>query len=115
LNLISNYAKKIIGKNQNKLNFFQKINCDKKTKFHIVGINLTIINEYFGNLKTDKDIKYFNSIKSIQFQFLKDIKIIFINDFSLDNNTQFIIKLQKKDKRLILKKINKIKGIIFKK
>jgi hypothetical protein len=50
LNLISNYAKKIIGKNQNKLNIFPKINCDKKEKFHIVGINLTIINEYFGNI-----------------------------------------------------------------
>jgi len=55
----------------------------------------------------------FQIIKSIQIQSLKDIEIIFIDDCSLDNTTQIIEKLIKKDKRIILLKNMKNKGPFY--
>jgi glycosyltransferase involved in cell wall biosynthesis len=52
----------------------------------------------------NSQIFIFQIIKSIQVQSLKDIEIIFIDDCSLDNTTQIIKKMQKKDKRIILLK-----------
>ena len=65
-----------------------------------ISIIIPIKNSYKNILKLHK---------SIQDQSLKDIEIIYVDDCSSDNTTQFIKKLQKKDRRIILlrNKINK--------
>ena len=50
---------------------------------------------------------------NIQKQSLKDIEIIYIDDCSIDNSTQLIQNLQKKDKRIILLKNKKNKGKFY--
>ena len=50
---------------------------------------------------------------NIQKQSLKDIEIIYIDDCSIDNSTQLIKNLQKKDKRIILLKNKKNKGKFY--
>ena len=52
-------------------------------------------------------------IKSIQAQSLEDLEIIFVDDFSLDNTTQIISRLQKKDKRIILLRNKQNKGPFY--
>ena len=41
-------------------------------------------------------------LRSIQYQFLDDIEIIFIDDYSKDNSIKIIEECQKKDERIIL-------------
>lgn len=51
--------------------------------------------------------------KTIQEQSLKDLEIIYIDDFSNDNSSQLIESLQKKDRRIILLKNKKNKGPFY--
>ena len=137
--MTSNYIKKIIKKNKNKLKFLSRINTDKQRIGKITESNLTQIIDCFKNLNinnlTEYNIKPFNVvknpkitiiipiynsqililqiIKSIQAQSLEDLEIIFVDDCSLDNTTQIIVKLQKKDKRIILLKNKKNKGPFY--
>ena len=138
-NLTSNYLKKIINKFKNKMKFLSKINYNKKNITKITESNLTHIIECLKTLniynKKENNIKAFNFvknpkisiiipvynsqifilqiIKSIQVQSLEDLEIIFIDDCSLDNTTQIITRLQKKDKRIILLKNKKNKGPFY--
>ena len=52
-------------------------------------------------------------LRSIQNQSFKDIEIIFCDDFSNDNSTKLIEKLQKEDERIILMKHNINKGTLI--
>lgn len=136
-NITSNYVKKIINKIKIKNN--SKVISDKKQTFNITDSNLTQTIDYFENLNifnlTEHDIKpfkfvkkpkisiiipiynsqnfIFQILKSIQIQSLKEIEIIFIDDCSLDNASQIIVKLQKKDKRIILLKNKQNKGPFY--
>ena len=138
-NLTSNYLKKIINKFKNKLKFLSRINTNKKKITKITESNLTQIIDFVNNLNiynlTEYNIKPFNFvrnpkisiiipiynsqifilqiIKSIQVQSLEDLEIIFVDDCSLDNTTQIITRLQKKDKRIILLKNKKNKGPFY--
>ena len=58
-----------------------------------------------------KEILYLH--KRIQEQSLKDIEIIYIDDWSNDNSYNFIKQLQKKDQRIILLKNKKNKGPFY--
>ena len=131
--MTSIYLKKILKKLKNKFKFLPRINTDIKKIENITESNLTRIIDCFKNLNinsinnlTEYHIKPFNFvknpkitiiipiynsqifilqiIKSIQAQSLEDLEIIFVDDYSLDNTTQIILKLQKKDKRIILLK-----------
>ena len=51
--------------------------------------------------------------KSIQDQSFQDLEIIYIDDFSTDNSTETIQKMQKKDKRIILLKNKEKKGPFY--
>ena len=138
-NLTSNYLKKIIKKLNNKLKYLSRINPDKQKIDNITESNLTQIIDCLKNLNinnlTEYNIKPFsfvknpkitiiipiyNSqifilqiIKSIQAQSLEDLEIIFVDDFSLDNTTQIISRLQKKDKRIILLRNKQNKGPFY--
>ena len=138
-NLTSKQIKKIIHRIKNKFKYTSNINYDKKIEFNITESNLTKIIDCFENLRnynlTEQNMIPFNFvknpkisiiipiynsqnlifqiIKSIQIQSLKDIEIIFIDDCSLDNTTQIIEKLIKKDKRIILLKNMKNKGPFY--
>lgn len=52
-------------------------------------------------------------LRSIQYQFLDDIEIIFIDDYSKDNSIKIIEECQKKDERIILIKQKKNKGTLI--
>jgi len=138
-NLTSIYLKKIIYKFKNKLKFLTRININKKEIKKITESNLTLIIDCFKNLNiynlTEYNIKPFKYvknpkisiiipvynaqifilqiIKSIQVQSLEDLEIIFVDDCSLDNTTQIISRLQKKDKRIVLLKNKKNKGPFY--
>ena len=121
---ISNLNKQI--NNNNTINKNKKINFDfNKYK------------EYFQNAKEGKilynenlvysqnplisvviplynDEKYINAtLKSVQNQKMKDIEIIFIDDFSTDNSTKYVEESQKKDPRILLIKKKKYGYIIY--
>jgi len=49
-------------------------------------------------------------LKNLQYQNLKDIEIILVDDFSKDNSTKIIKQFQRKDKRIFLIKNRKNKG-----
>ena len=49
----------------------------------------------------------------IEQQSLKDIEIIFIDDFSQDNSSQIIAELMKKDKRIVYLRNNDNKGALY--
>jgi len=54
-----------------------------------------------------------NVIKSIQFQTLKELEVIFIDDKSTDNTAERILNFQKLDPRIKLIKNNKNRGILY--
>ena len=59
-------------------------------------------------------INYLSSfISSIQNQKLKDYELIFIDDFSMDNSTQFILEQENADKRIKLIKNKKNMGALY--
>ena len=53
-----------------------------------------------------------STIKSAQNQIMKDIEIIIVDDFSIDNSIKYVQEAQKSDGRIILIK-NKKKGTLF--
>ena len=61
-------------------------------------------------------INYLSSfISSIQKQKLKDFELIFIDDFSMDNSSHFILEQAKEDKRIkLINNKKKYASIIFK-
>lgn len=138
-NLTIKKVKKNLIKVKRKLKYFPNIIPNKKAIYNINESNLTKIIDYFEALNiqnlTEQNISPFNFIKnpkisiiipiynsqkfvfqiikSIQIQSLKDIEIIFIDDCSLDNTTQIIEKLQKRDKRIVLLKNKENKGPFY--
>ena len=141
-NLTLIMIRKIINKTKNKFKNFsiiKKIIFNKNSIFNRNESDLNQINVFFEKINiynlTEQDIKLFkfvknpkisivipiyNSqnlifqiVKNIQFQSLKDIEIIFIDDCSSDNTNQIILKLQKKDQRIILLKNKKNKGPFY--
>ena len=79
----------------------RKIKKFKKIKNPIISIISPIYNRerYLPRL-----------IKSIQYQYFKDIEIILVDDFSIDNSVAIIEKYQKEDQRIILIKNKKNRG-----
>ena len=53
------------------------------------------------------------SIKSIQYQNISDIEIILVDDYSKDNTTNIIEKIQSKDRRIKIIKNKKNMGILY--
>lgn len=108
----------IFNRNESDLNqiniFLEKINVYNLTEQDIKPFN------FVKNPKISIIIPIYNSqnlifqiVKSIQFQSLKDIEIIFIDDCSSDNTNEIILELQKKDQRIILLKNKKNKGPFY--
>ena len=141
-NLTLIMVRKIINKIKNKFKNFsiiKKIIFNKNSIFNRNESDLNQINAFFEKINiynlTEQDIKpfkfvknpkisivipiynsqnmIFQIVKNIQFQSLKDIEIIFIDDCSSDNTNQIILKLQKKDQRIILLKNKKNKGPFY--
>ena len=132
-------VKKNLIKIKRKLKYFPNIIPNKEAIFNINESNLTKIIDCFEAINiqnlTEQNISPFNFIKnpkisiiipiynsqnfvyqiikSIQIQSLKNIEIIFIDDCSLDNTTQIIEKLQKRDKRIVLLKNKQNKGPFY--
>ena len=79
----------------------RKIKKFKKIKNPIISIISPIYNRerYLPRL-----------IKSIQYQYFKDIEIILVDDFSIDNSVAIIERYQKEDQRIILIKNKKNRG-----
>ena len=78
-----------------------KINLNSKPKVSIV---IPVYNE-------EKYIK--NVLKSIQYQSLKEIEILFIDDKSTDKSVKIIKEYKKKDPRIRLIKNKKNRGILY--
>ena len=78
-----------------------KIDISKKPKVSVV---IPVYNE-------EKYIK--NVLKSIQYQTLKELEILFIDDKSTDNSVVKILKFQKKDARIRLIQNSKNRGILY--
>ena len=79
----------------------RKIKKFKKIKNPIISIISPIYNRerYLPRL-----------IKSIQYQYFKDIEIILVDDFSIDNSVAIIERYQKEDQRIVLIKNKKNRG-----
>ena len=78
-----------------------KIDINKKPK---VAVVIPVYNE-------EKYIK--NVVKSIQYQKLKELEILFVDDKSTDNSVEEILKLQKIDPRIRLIQNKKNRGILY--
>ena len=78
-----------------------KIDLEKKPKVSIV------IPVYNG----EKYVK--NVVRSIQFQSLKELEIIFVDDKSTDKSVEQILHFQKEDPRIKLIKNKKNRGILY--
>ena len=78
-----------------------KIDINKKPKVSVV---IPVYNE-------GKYLK--NVIKSIQYQSLKEIEILIVDDKSTDNSVKKALKLQKEDPRIKLIKNEKNRGILY--
>ena len=100
------------------INLFNQIN-----KFINLCKNGTLINGihyYSKNIKISVIIPVFNSskgikstIRSIQNQKIKDIEIVLIDDYSLDDTIKCIEELKKEDSRIKLIKNNKNRGTLY--
>ena len=91
-----------------------KLLCDKeillyKKTFKSVDIPKISIIAAVNN--RDKYLLRF--LRSIQNQNFEDIEIIFVDDYSSDNSSEFIQKYQKEDERIILIRNNKNKGTLI--
>ena len=78
-----------------------KIDITKKPKVSVV---IPVYNE-------EKYIK--NVLKSIQYQKLKEVEIIFVDDKSTDNSVKKILEFQKTDPRIKLIQNSKNRGILY--
>lgn len=110
----------IISKNNNKIQFETKIK-NNKDEYLLLIKNLFSSNSKKENKpKISIFIPIFNRenyiyrcIKSIQFQTLKDIEIIAVNDHSNDSSLKILISLAKNDNRIKIVNNVKNKGLLY--
>ena len=83
-------------------------------------VNIISYNKKFLNPKISFIVSVFNKekylksfISSIQMQDLKEVEIIFIDDFSLDKSYKIINNFKKRDKRIKLIKNKKNMGSLY--
>ena len=112
---------KIFYKNEKELNL-KMIKKQLKNYREQIKINFDETKDFIRRkkLKVSLIITLFNqehfieySYSSIQMQNLKDLEIIFLDDFSQDNSWKIIKKLMKKDKRIIYIKNKNNKGSFY--
>ena len=121
-------------KNMNNINFIQNFKLKESNKDEVSkyfeyidyaknGIYLYPQNlEKIDNPKVSIIISIYNredyvkfAIRSIQNQNMKEIEIIYIDDYSSDNSTKYIKEEQKKDPRIILYKNKQNMGSLYSK
>ena len=110
-NKITNFNNEVLKKKfKNEINFLQKCSNDTKIKSFdkLDNPKLSII------IPIHNKEKYINRLmQSIQQQNLKEIEIIFIDDYSEDKGIKLLKKYRKLDKRIIIIKNEKYEGTVM--
>ena len=125
---IKNYESLIIRYNKFKVKKLSAKNFEENLMSHILyvksikdgQVNIITYKKKFSKPKISFIVSVFNKekylksfISSIQMQDLKEIEIIFIDDFSDDKSYKVINDFKKKDKRIKLIKNKKNKGSLY--
>ena len=120
--IINRYNIRFKGKNisfknieDNMVNYISYAKWIKECKVNEIAFKKNFANPKISFIASvfnkEKYLKHF--IKSIQMQDLKEIEVVFVDDFSNDNSVKIINNFRKKDKRIKLIKNKKNMGSLY--